>query len=195
MSTDVELLIQKFSRLPGLGNRSARRIVVHMLQNREQSIEPILKILQKVRDNVKVCPICGNIDAFENICPICSDVSRNKNVICIVESVADLWALERTSCFSGQYHVLKGLLSSIEGNGPEVLLLDKLFQRCKEYNIEEIIIALSATIEGQMTDNYIREQFKGKNIKITSLARGIPIGGELDYLDDCTLLTAFSERG
>lgn len=195
MSTDVELLIQKVSRLPGLGNRSARRIVVHMLQNCEQNLEPILKILQKVHDSVKVCPICGNIDAFEDICPICSDPSRNKSVICIVESVSDLWALERTSCFSGQYHVLKGLLSSIEGKGPEVLLLDKLSQRCAENNVEEIIIALSATVEGQMTDHYIREQFRNKNIKITSLARGIPIGGELDYLDDSTLFTAFSERG
>lgn len=195
MSTDVELLIQKISRLPGLGNRSARRIVVYLLQNCEQSLEPILGILQKVHDNVKVCPVCGNIDTFENVCSICTDISRNKSVICIVESVSDLWALERTSCFSGQYHVLKGLLSSIDGKGPEVLLLDKLFKRCEENKVEEIIIALSATVEGQMTDNYIREQFRDKNIKITSLARGIPIGGELDYLDDSTLFTAFSERG
>lgn len=195
MSTDVEMLIQKISRLPGLGQRSARRIVVHMLQNQEQSLEPILTILKKVHDNVKVCPVCGNIDTFEEACSICTDNKRKKSVICIVESVSDLWALERTSCFFGQYHVLKGLLSSIEGKGPEVLLLEKLSERCEKNNVEEIIIALSATIEGQMTDNYIREYFRNKNIKITSLARGIPMGGELDYLDDSTLFTAFSARG
>lgn len=195
MSTDIEMLIQKISRLPGLGQRSARRIVVHMLQHREKSLEPILTIMQRVFDNIKVCPVCGNIDTFEEACSICANPSRNQSVICIVESVSDLWALERTSCFSGQYHVLQGLLSSIEGKGPEVLLLEKLSARCEQNKVEEIIIALSATIEGQMTDNYIREYFRNKNIKITSLARGIPMGGELDYLDDSTLFTAFSARG
>lgn len=195
MSVDIDVLIQKFSRLPGLGVRSARRMVIHMLQFREQSLEPILDLLQKIHDNVKVCPVCGNIDTLKDECSICKDPLRDKKLICIVENVADLWALERTSCFSGKYHVLKGLLSSIEGNGPEVLMLEKLHNRCMQEHVEEIIIALSATIEGQMTDNYIREYFLKTGIKITSLARGIPIGGELDYLDDGTLFTAFSKRG
>jgi recombination protein RecR len=195
MSPDIETLIQKISRLPGLGPRSARRIVIHLIKNREQNMDPILLCMDKVCKNVKVCPTCSNIDTFSEICSICADKNRSKDIICIVESVSDLWAIERTSCFKGQYHVLRGLLSSLDGQGPEVLMLEKLQKRCEENHIGEIIIALSATIEGQTTDHYIRNFFKDKNIKTTSLARGIPIGGELDYLDDGTLFTAFSARG
>jgi recombination protein RecR len=195
MSPDIETLIQKISRLPGLGPRSARRIVIHLIGNREQNLEPLLTSMGDVYANVKVCPVCSNIDTFTDVCSVCSDKRRRRDVICIVESVADLWAIERTSCFSGQYHVLKGLLSSLDGRGPEFLRLDDLKKRCREDNISEIIIALSATVEGQTTDHYIKESFQGKEIKITSLAHGIPIGGELDYLDDGTLFTAFSARG
>lgn len=195
MSPDIETLVQKISRLPGLGPRSARRIVLHLLKNKEQNLEPILMSMKNVHEKVRVCPICFNIDTFDDCCSICSDSRRLKDVICIVESVADLWAIDRTSCFAGQYHVLKGLLSSIEGRGPEVLMLEHLKKRCEENNITEIIVALSATVEGQTTELYIRNFFKDTNIKITSLARGIPIGGELDYLDDGTLLTAFTARG
>jgi recombination protein RecR len=148
-----------------------------------------------VHANVKVCPVCSNIDAFADVCSICADKKRRRDVVCVVESVSDLWAIERTSCFGGQYHVLKGLLSSLDGQGPEFLRLDKLQKRCHEDNVSEIIIALSATVEGQTTDHYIKKFFQEKNIKITSLAHGIPIGGELDYLDDGTLFTAFSARG
>jgi recombination protein RecR len=158
-------------------------------------MEPLLTSMDNVYKNVKVCPICSNIDAFLETCSICSNKKRRKDLICIVENVADLWALERTSCFNGQYHVLKGLLSSLDGQGPEVLELEKLWKRCEENNVEEIIIALSATVEGQTTDHYIKNFFKDKNVKITSLAHGIPIGGELDYLDDGTLFAAFSARG
>jgi recombination protein RecR len=195
MSPDIEALIQKISRLPGLGPRSARRIVIHLMGNREQSLEPILASLGHVYRNIKVCPICGNLDAFAEVCSICSDKRRRRDVICIVENVSDLWAIERTSCFHGQYHVLKGLLSSLDGRGPEFLKLDSLQQRCQENSVSEIIIALIATVEGQTTDHYIRNFFKDKSIKITSLAHGIPMGGELDYLDDGTLFTAFSARG
>lgn len=194
MSPDIEVLIQKISRLPGLGPRSARRIVIHMIQHNEQILQPILTSLKTVHDKVQVCPICGNIDSFENACSICTDSKRKKDLICIVENVADLWAIERTSCFDGTYHVLKGLLSSIAGQGPEVLLLEKLEERCIQNHVEEIIIALSATIEGQTTDYYIKRFFKDKNIKVSSLAHGIPMGSELDYLDDGTLFTAFSAR-
>lgn len=196
MNSDIEILIQKISRLPGLGPRSARRIVINLIQNKERVLEPLLICMQKVCDTINVCSICGNIDVVQdNVCSICRDSNRRKDVICIVENIANLWALERTSCFSGQYHVLQGLLSSIEGIGPEALLLDKLAARCNHDSVQEIVIALSATIEGQMTDNYIRHFFKDSKIKITSLARGIPVGGELDYLDDGTLSMAFNDRG
>lgn len=194
MGPEIEILIQKMSRLPGLGPRSARRVVIHMLKNREQIFEPIIMCLSKVFENVKVCPECFNLDTFTDKCSICSDRSRKEDLICVVESVADLWAIERTYCFKGKYHVLKGLLSSIEGKGPEVLMLDSLYNRCKTYNVCEIIIALSATVEGQTTSHYIKKFFKDKGIKTTTLAHGIPMGGELDYLDDATLFTAFLER-
>ena len=194
MSPDIEVLIQKISRLPGLGPRSARRIAIHLIQHNEDILEPMLKCMQKVHENVKVCPVCGNIDAFEETCSICSDHSRKDDLICIVENVADLWAIERTACFNGKYHVLKGLLSSVNEQGTEVLLLDKLNDRCKSNDVKEIIVALSATIEGQTTDYYIKNYFKDKNVKVSTLAHGIPIGGELDYLDDGTLFTAFSAR-
>ncbi|MDR0631742.1 MAG: recombination mediator RecR [Holosporaceae bacterium] len=195
MSPDIETLIQKISRLPGLGPRSARRIVIHLIRNREQSLEPMLMSMDNVYKNIKVCPVCSNIDTFADVCSICSDNKRRRDIICVVESIANLWAIEKTSCFTGQYHVLKGLLSSIDGQGPEFLMLEELQKRCDENHISEIIIALSATVEGQTTDHYIKNFFKNKNIKITSLAHGIPIGGELDYLDDGTLFAAFSARG
>jgi recombination protein RecR len=195
MNANIEALIQKISRLPGLGPRSARRIVLHLIKNREQILEPIVLGMKSVYENVRVCPVCSNIDIFPDKCSICSDVKRSRDVICIVENVSDLWAIERTSCFNGQYHVLRGLLSSIEGRGPEVLMLDRLKERCAEEHTVEIIVALSATVEGQTTGYYIKNFFKDKNIKITFLAHGIPIGGELDYLDDGTLFTAFSARG
>ncbi|MBR1734263.1 MAG: recombination protein RecR [Alphaproteobacteria bacterium] len=199
MGPDIETLIQKISRLPGLGQRSARRIVVHMIKNKnkENIFDPIMACMKKVSDNVKICPLCFNVDTFTgNSCSICSDDSRKKDLICIVETITDLWAIERTFCFKGQYHVLDGLLSSLENRGPEVLRLEELNERCEKQNVSEIVIALSATVEGQTTNHYIRNFFKDKhNIKITSLAHGIPIGGELDYLDDATLFTAFSARG
>lgn len=194
MNPSIELLIQKISRLPGLGPRSARRIVIHLIKNKEKNFEPLLMCLQNVFENVHECPKCFNIDTSENECSICKDPNRRKDIICIVESVAELWAIDRTSCFSGQYHVLKGLLSSIDGIGPEDLMLDALKKRCETNKVTEIIVALSATVEGQTTDLYIKNVFKDTNIKLTSLARGIPVGGELDYLDDGTLLTAFAAR-
>ncbi|MDR3187553.1 MAG: recombination mediator RecR [Holosporaceae bacterium] len=195
MNASIEALIQKISRLPGLGPRSARRIVLHLIKNREQILEPVLLGMKDIHENVKICPVCSNIDIFSGRCSICSDNKRSRDVICIVENVSDLWAIERTSCFNGQYHVLRGLLSSIEGRGPEVLMLDRLKERCAEEHVVEIIVALSATVEGQTTGHYIKNFFKDLDIKITFLAHGIPIGGELDYLDDGTLFTAFSARG
>ncbi len=194
MGPDIEILIQKMSRLPGLGPRSARRAVIHMLKNKEKIFEPLIMSMSKVIENVKECPICFNLDTFDGKCSICSDKTRRSDVICVVEGVSDLWAIEKTYCFKGKYHVLKGLLSSIEGKGPEVLLLDELSRRCEENQVSEIIVALSATVEGQTTSHYIRSFFQEKGIKTTTLAHGIPIGGELDYLDEATLSTAFSDR-
>ena len=194
MNPDIEVLIQKISRLPGLGQRSARRIAIHLIQHNEEILSPLLTCLKNVHEKIKICSICGNVDTCEGACSICSDESRRKDLICIVENVTDLWAIERTSCFNGVYHVLEGLLSSINEKGPEVLLLDKLSDRCEQNEVSEIIIALSATVEGQTTDYYIKNFFKDRDIKVSSLAHGIPMGGELDYLDDGTLFTAFSLR-
>lgn len=198
IGVDIEVLINKMARMPGFGPRSARRVVLHLLSNKEKFLKPLLDNLHNVYENVKVCPICGNIDTFEEICSICSNELRSSQTICIVESVADLWAIERSKCFSGKYHVLKWLLSSIEGKGPEVLMLENLVERCRENSVAEIIIALSATIDGQTTDQYIRNYIRSfdefSNMKITSLAVGIPLGGELDFMDDGTLFTAFNFR-
>lgn len=194
MSPEIETLIQKISRLPGMGPRSARRIVIYLINNMDKSFDGMLASMNAVYESVKICPLCANIDVFDEKCAICSDYNRKTDVICIVENVSDLWAMERTSCFNGLYHVIKGLLSSIDGRGPEFLLLDKLMERCLANKVSEIIIALSATVEGQTTDHYIRNFFKDMNIKVTSLAHGIPMGGELNYLDDGTLFAAFAAR-
>lgn len=196
ISPDIETLIGKVSRLPGLGPRSARRIVLHLLKNKDKLLEPLITALSTVQDQVKECPICGNLDIFEQACHICSDPLRSGNLLCIVESVSDIWAVERSKCFNGKYHVLHHLLSSINGNGPESLMLDKLLLRCERDEITEVVFALSATLDGQTTDQYIRSYISSSkpDIKLTSLAVGIPMGGELDFLDDGTLFTAFNFR-
>ncbi len=194
MSPDIEVLIQKISRLPNLGARSARRIVIHLIQHNKDILEPMLRAMQRVHDSVKVCPICGNVDAFDKVCSICANPKRHNDSICVVASVADLWAIERTACFKGKYHVLTGLLSALNNKGPEALHLEKLYDRCMTNGVTEIISALSATVEGRTTDYFIRDYFKKTNIKISALAHGIPIGGELDYLDNGTLYTAFTAR-
>lgn len=196
ISPDIETLIGKVSRLPGLGPRSARRIVLHLLKNKDKLLEPLITALSTVQDQVKECPICGNLDIFEQTCHICSDPLRSVSLLCIVESVSDIWAVERSKCFNGKYHVLHHLLSSINGNGPESLMLDKLLLRCERDEITEVVFALSATLDGQTTDQYIRSYISSSkpDIKLTSLAVGIPMGGELDFLDDGTLFTAFNFR-
>ena len=196
ISPDIETLIGKISRLPGLGPRSARRIALHLIKNKDRTLDPLITALACVRDSVKECPICGNLDVFDNVCHICADPQRNNALLCIVENVSDIWAIERSRCYNGKYHVLHHLLSSIDGNGPESLLLEKLQERCEQNNITEIVIALSATLDGQTTDQYIRSYIAEHipSIKLTSLAVGIPMGGELEYMDDGTLFTAFNYR-
>jgi recombination protein RecR len=192
-NNEIEQLIYLVSKLPGLGQRSARRIVLHLLQDPEVRLRSMIEVMSSVEQNVSSCYSCGNLSNVAP-CEICTDFSRDNSTLAIVETVADLWAMERSGIFKGQYHVLGGTLSAVRGMSPELLRLPQLMQRSEEIGVEEIIIATNSTIEGQTTAFFITEYFKGRNIHISRLASGIPVGGELDYLDDGTLSAAFSLR-
>ena len=155
--------------------------------------QPLIDSLAIVRESVKSCDLCGNI-ALENFCEICSDLKRDKSIICVVEEVSDLWAMDRSGAFGGVFHVLGGLLSPLDGIGPEKLRIDNLTQRLKTEGVKELVLALGTTVAGQTTANYLLHELSGLNIKITSLAQGVPVGGELDYLDDSTIIAAFNDR-
>lgn len=195
MSTsELQHLIQVLAKLPGLGPRSGRRTALHLLQHREMVLEPLLKALTDVSQKIVDCSVCGNLDT-QNPCTLCGNEKRDSMTLCVVETVADLWALERISGYSGQYHVLGGTLSALEGIGPEDLRITPLLNRCQTQNVTEVILALNATVEGQTTAHYLLERLRSISIsKITSLARGVPIGGELDYLDEGTLTMALLSR-
>jgi recombination protein RecR len=190
---DLDSLIKLFSKLPSLGPRSARRIVLHLINNRQNIMFPLIESMKLAIDTIKNCEVCGNLDS-KNICAICSNTNRSNGLLCVVEEVSDLWAMEKGGIFSGKYHVLGGTLSAINGKGPEDLNIDKLFSRIKDENIEEVIMATNSTIEGQTTAYYILEILKELNVKVSKLAHGIPIGSELDYLDEGTLGIAFKLR-
>ena len=191
--SEIETLIRLFSRLPGFGTRSARRTVLYLIKRRESQLIPLEKAIQDVIDTVQICPICGNLDS-QSPCAVCADSRRDDSTICVVQDVADLWAIDRSGAFKGRYHVLGGLLSAIDGMGPEELRLPALERRIRENNTAELILALPATVDGQTTAHYIAERFKDLPLKISSLAHGIPVGGELDYLDDGTIQTALRAR-
>lgn len=191
---ELETLIKLLSRLPGLGPRSARRAVLYLVKKRETRMQPLVEAMQKVLETVKTCSVCGNLDT-KDPCAICSDPRRDGSVICIVRDVSDLWAIERSGAFRGQYHVLGGLLSALEGTGPDDLRLNVLENRIKSAQTNELILALPATVDGQTTGHYIAERMRPLNVKVTFLAQGIPVGGELDYLDDGTIQTALRARG
>lgn len=191
--SEIETLIRLFSRLPGFGTRSARRTVLYLIKRRESQLIPLGKAIQDVIDTVQICPICGNLDS-QSPCAVCADSRRDDSTICVVQDVADLWAIDRSGAFKGRYHVLGGLLSAIDGTGPEELRLPTLERRIRENNTAELILALPATVDGQTTAHYIAERFKDLSLKISSLAQGIPVGGELDYLDDGTIQTALRAR-
>ena len=191
--SEIETLIRLFSRLPGFGTRSARRTVLYLIKRRESQLIPLEKAIQDVIDTVQICPICGNLDS-QSPCAVCADSRRDDSTICVVQDVADLWAIDRSGAFKGRYHVLGGLLSAIDGTGPEELRLPALERRIRENNTAELILALPATVDGQTTAHYIAERFKDLPVKISSLAQGIPVGGELDYLDDGTIQTALRAR-
>lgn len=190
---EIDRLMQMFSRLPGLGPRSARRAVLHLLKRRETALAPFLSALTEVRDRVKSCSVCGNLDTCDP-CAVCADPRRDPGLLCVVADVDDLWALERTRAFPGRYHVLGGVLSALDGIGPEDLSVAALVSRAAAQEVAEVILALSATVDGQTTAHYVADRLRDCNVRISGLAHGVPIGGELDYLDDGTLSQALRAR-
>ncbi len=190
---EIERLILLLSKIPGLGPRSARRAVLHLVKNRDKLLGPLASALADAHDKVSECSTCGNVDTL-NPCTICSDVRRDKTILCVVEEVGDLWALERASAWAGQYHVLGGTLSALGGVRPEDLDIDQLVSRCAEGHIKEVVLATNATVEGQTTAHYITDRLKKLGIATSRLAHGVPVGGELDYLDEGTLTQAIRAR-
>lgn len=193
MANAIEKLVSELSRLPGVGSRSARRLALHILQQKENRIPPLVHALTVAQAEVKTCETCGVLDDITP-CHICANELRDHTLICVVEDVADVWAMERSRAFKGVYHVLGGTLSAIDGRGPDALRIEPLLGRVKEQNATEIILALSATVAGQTTAHYVAERLENAGSKITKLAHGIPVGGELDYMDDGTLSAALSAR-
>lgn len=190
-NAEIEALIALMSRLPGLGPRSARRAVLHLLRRRGALMAPLGEALQQVAVNARDCVVCGNIGTGD-LCAICADPQRETGEICVVEDVADLWAMERAGAFRGRYHVLGGTLSVLDAVGPEDLRIPALVSRAKD--AREVILALPATVDGQTTAHYIAEALEGCGAAVTSLAQGVPVGGELDYLDDGTISAAMRAR-
>jgi recombination protein RecR len=189
---EIERLIQCLAKLPGLGPRSARRAALALLKKRETLLEPLADAIAKAAAALKTCSTCGNLDTTDP-CAICRDLDRENGVICVVEDVADLWALERAGVFKGRYHVLGGALSALDGITPERLNLPKLLERLSE-GAGEVILAMNATVEGQTTAHYLMDAIEPLAVKVTRLAHGVPVGGELDYLDEGTLSAAFKAR-
>jgi recombination protein RecR len=191
--TEIDHLIQLLSRLPGLGPRSARRAVLHLIKRRESLMQPLAQALGDAAEAILVCGTCGNLDTFEP-CGICMNEKREGSTVCVVEDVADLWALERTRSFKGRYHVLGGRLSALDGVGPEDLNIAGLVARAETGDIQEVILAMNLTVDGQTTAHYIADRLNHTEVDVTRLAHGVPVGGELDYLDDGTLETALRSR-
>ena len=181
------------AKLPSLGGRSARRIVLHLIKKKEASLLPLIDAMQDVANNIKTCDICGNFDTTSP-CSVCSSSARDDKVLCVVQDVADLWAMERVSQFKGKYHVLGGILSALEGVAPEDLNIENLIKRLSENEIKEVVLALPATVDGQITAHYLSSRIKDMGIKVTTLAQGIPMGAELDYMDEGTLQLALNSR-
>ena len=192
-SPEIETLTQALARLPGLGPRSARRAVLHLMKKRETAMAPLLRALEAVNENLAVCSVCGNVDTTDP-CAICADTRRDSRLLCVVEEVSDLWALERSRLFPGRFHVLGGRLSALEGIRPEDLGIDSLIRRVAARGIDEVVLAMNATLEGQTTAHYLAERLEPFPVRLTQLAHGLPVGGELDYLDEGTLAQALRAR-
>ena len=190
---EIERLIQLLARLPGLGPRSARRAALFLIKKREQVMAPLASALQVALEKITICRTCGNIDT-QNPCTVCTDRRRDASIIVVVADVADLWALERAHAVNARYHVLGGTLSPLDGIGPQDLTIDALVARAHDAAVSEIILALNATVDGQTTAHYITDLLHGTKVKVTRLAHGVPVGGELDYLDEGTLMAAIKSR-
>ena len=193
INSEIDHLVRLISKLPGLGLRSARRIVLHLLNNKEKEMLVLSDEIKDVAERVKFCVICGNMDTSEE-CYICKNEKRDVSTICVVENVGDLWAIERSGVFSGKYHVLGGVLSALDNIGPDDLKIGQLVQRAKSEKIKEVILANSATVDGQTTAHYIADQLSSTDIILSRLAQGLPMGGELDFLDDGTITQALRAR-
>jgi len=190
---EIEQLIQLLARMPGLGPRSARRAALHLIKKKDQLMTPLVAAITQARDRVGVCSTCGSVDTIDP-CTICSDTGRDPSLICVVEEVADLWALERAAVIKGRYHVLGGTLSPLDGISPEDLNISALVDRARSDEVTEVLLALNATVEGQSTAHYLMDQLEGCEVRISQLAHGVPVGGELDYLDEGTLAAAIKAR-
>jgi len=195
IGAEISELISLFSKIPGLGPRSAKRAVLWLIKKKDSQMLPLIRALQDVLTNVKTCKVCGNLDTAE-ICSVCTDTKRDTSVLCVVADISDLWVLERGGLFKGKYHILGGLLSALDGIGPEDLRIYSMLDRIKENNVREVILALPVTTEGQTTAFYIADAVKEAcpDVKVFTLAQGVPVGGELDYLDDGTIETAFRNK-
>ncbi len=192
-SQEIETLSSALARLPGLGPRSARRAVLWLVKRRETALRQLLAALTEVQDRLVECQVCGNVDT-QDPCGVCADPRRDLRSLCVVEDVADLWALDRARLFSGRYHVLGGRLSALDGVGPEDLTIGSLIERVSQGGTDEVVLAMNATLEGQTTAHYIAERLEALPVRITQLAHGLPVGGELDYLDEGTLAQALRAR-
>ncbi len=191
--SDIDTLIQLLAKLPGLGPRSARRSALQLLKKRESVMVPLADALKRVGNSMIICPICCNIDTTDP-CHVCVDHRRDQTMICVVEDVSDLWALDRSETFKGLYHVIGGTLSALDGIGPDDLNIAGLLERVTSGSIKEVILALNATVDGQTTSHYVADRLSAYDVKVTALAHGVPVGGELDYLDDGTLAAALRAR-
>lgn len=191
--SDIDRLIQALAKLPGLGPRSARRAALYMLERRETVLAPLIQALASTAETVRTCSRCGNLDSADP-CAICTDPRRDGAILCVVEDVADVWALERSHTFRGRYHVLGGTLSALDGVGPEDLHIAALVRRARAAEITEVVLATSLTVDGQTTAHYIVDRLEGCGVLISAIAHGIPLGGELDYMDDGTLGAALKAR-
>ena len=192
-SPEIETLIKLLAKLPGLGPRSARRATLFLVKKRDTVLVPLAKALNSVAETVIECETCGNLDT-RSPCALCQDPTRDPGSICVVEEVADLWALERAGAFKGQYHVLGGVLSALDGIGPNDLNIENLLHRAAQDVVKEVILATNATVDGQTTAHYLTDQLEGCGVTVSGLAHGVPVGGELDYLDDGTISAAFRAR-
>jgi len=192
-SPEIDALAQALARLPGLGPRSARRAVLHLMKKRETALTPLRLALERVAERLATCSVCGNVDTSDP-CAVCADPRRDDRLLCVVEEVSDLWALDRSRLFPGRFHVLGGRLSALEGVRPEDLGIDRLIARVAAGGIDEVVLAMNATLEGQTTAHYLAERLETYPVRLTQLAHGLPVGGELDYLDEGTLAQALRAR-